>query len=267
LRTSTAAATRASLLVRDLLVGPVRRAEVVATGPMATYLDVDGRFLAVVAAGGVRLPCAVVLGPGVRPPAGPDLAVGDGHIAAGSWFDPRVLVGPVDPVAVERLATELRRRSGEDPLLPADAVDDLAGALRGGDLDSAVAALVGRGSGLTPAGDDLLAGALAALRAVGSAVAGERLAAAVRRWAPGRTTRLSLALLDAAAVGAMIPEAEAVLRALSRPTPPDQLDRALDQLVSVGHTSGWHLAAGLLVGAASPRCGVERPFRCSEAAS
>lgn len=240
--------TSASVLVRDLLVGPVRRAEIVATGPMATYLDVDGRFLAVVAAGGVRLPCAVVLGPGGRPPVGPDLAVGEGHIAPGSWFDPRVRVGPVEPAALELLATELRRRPGEDPLLPADAVDRLAEALRSGDVDSAVAALVGGGSGLTPAGDDLLAGALAALRAVGSPAADD-LATAVRRWAPGRTTRLSLALLEAADVGAMIPEAEAVLRAVRADD--ERLEPALDRLLGVGHTSGWHLAAGLMVGLAA----------------
>ena len=238
--------TSASVLVRDLLVGPVRRASVVATGPMATYLDVDGRFLAVVAAGGVRLPCAVMLGPGVRPPVGPDVVVGDDHIVAASWFDPRVRVGPVEPCAVERLAAELRSRPGGDPLLPADAADRLATALGGDELDAVVAGLVGRGSGLTPAGDDLLAGALAALRALGSGAAADHLAAAVRTSAPGRTTRLSVALLEAAAVGAIIPEAESVLRALARPTPPD----GLDGLVGVGHTSGWHLAAGIVVGAA-----------------
>ena len=106
--------TSASVLVRDLLVGPVRRASVVATGPMATYLDVDGRFLAVVAAGGVRLPCAVMLGPGVRPPVGPDVVVGDDHIVAASWFDPRVRVGRGDggqlPLGVD--TTQLVRGVG-----------------------------------------------------------------------------------------------------------------------------------------------------------
>jgi hypothetical protein len=249
---------RASELVRDVLVGPVRRATVVATGPMASYLDVDGRFLAVVAAGGVRLPCAAMLGHRGRPPVGPDLAVGGGHIhehgrptaVTGSWFDPRVRVGHVEPGAVERLAAALLQRPCQDALLPADAADRLAVALGGGRLDTTVAALVGRGSGLTPAGDDLLAGAMAALCALGSAAAAGRLAAAVRRLAPGRTTRLSVALLEAAERGAVIPEAESVLRALARRTPVDGLGRALDELVGVGHTSGWHLAAGLTVGAA-----------------
>jgi hypothetical protein len=251
-------AVTASVLVRDLLVGPVRPAAVVATGPRATYLDVGGRLLAVVAADGVRLPCAAMLGPGGRPPTGPDLAVGDGGVyragrrvaAVGSWFDPRVRVGQVDYGAVGWLAAALCGRRRDDALLPGAAIDRLAFAWGGDGLDAAVAGLVGRGSGLTPAGDDLLAGALAALRALapGSAEA-TRLAAAVRRWAPGRTTRLSVALLEAADQGAVIPEAAAVLRALVPPAPVDRLGEALDRLVGVGHTSGWHLAAGLVVGA------------------
>jgi hypothetical protein len=251
-------ALTASVLVRDLVVGPVRPAAVVATGPHASYLDVDGRLLAIVAAGGVRLPCSAMLGPGGRPPAGPGLAVGGGGIhergrpvaVAGSWFDPRVRVGHVEPGAVERLAVEVRQRRSDDALLPAGAADRLAVALGGAGLEATVAALVGRGSGLTPAGDDLLAGALAALRALGPAPAADRLAAAVRRWTPGRTTRLSVALLEAADLGAVIPEAGAVLRAVAQPASVERIGDALDELVAVGHTSGWHLAAGLAVGAA-----------------
>jgi hypothetical protein len=230
------------VLVRDLLTGPVQRATVVATGSMATYLDVDGRFLAVVAEGGVRLPCAAILGPGARPPAGPEVALGEGHVDVGSWFDPRVRVGPVDPTAVSQLAAALRQRPCPDPRLPADAPDRLAAALAGGDLDATVSSLLGRGSGLTPSGDDLLAGALATLSAL-DAPAARPLSSCIQRLAPGRTTRLSRALLDAAAVGAMIPEAEAVLRA---PTGP-----AFDELIGVGHTSGWSLAAGMMVGLAA----------------
>ncbi len=276
----------ASVLVREVLVGPVRSAAVVATGRSATYLDVDGRLLAVVAHEAVRLPCAVVLAGDARPPAGPGVTVGAGAIRDGGrrivvnrWFDPRVRVACLDAAAVGTLVAAVRARPRPDALLPADAVARLASGLAAGhglaagdrrdagdrrvpeartdvnDMHATVAALVGRGSGLTPAGDDLLAGALAALRAVGSAAA-DALGAAVRNLAPGRTTRLSAALLAAADAGAAIPQAEAVLRALApagaatrRAAARDDLVGAVGRLLGVGHTSGWCLAAGLAVGA------------------
>ncbi len=134
-----------------------------------------------------------------------------------------------------------------DPLLPPDAVDRFAAALASGDARGAVGPLLGRGAGLTPAGDDLVAGALAALRAVApDSPPADALGAAVRALAQDRTTRLSSALLAAADEGAVIPEAAAVLRALSGV---GDLDAALGRLAAVGHTSGSYLAAGLLVGA------------------
>jgi Protein of unknown function (DUF2877) len=268
----------ASVLVRDLVTGPVRRATVVAAGPAAVYLGVGSRLLAVVAPGGVRLPCALVLtadglpfaglgqhgGPGRAGRAG--LAVGRGAVHQGGrrvvgisrWFDPRVRVGDVDPVAVARLATAVWSRRRRDPLLPDDAVDRLADGLARGDVHRAVAALLGRGTGLTPAGDDLVAGALAALRSVGSRAADD-LGKHVRALAPVATSRLSAALLDAAGFGAVVPEAAGVLWALvgveasAGHDGPGALEAAVARLVGVGHTSGWHLAAGLLVGLSHAR--------------
>jgi hypothetical protein len=272
------------VLVRDLLTGPVRPAAVVAAGPRAAYLDVGGRLVAVVAAGGVRLPCAVVLvdpaalppGVAVSGPAGPGpalaigtesadgsaLAVGEGAVHVGGhravavrrWFDPRVRLTGLDPAAVARLRATVRARPCGDALLPAGAAGRLAEQLADGRHRAAVSELVGRGTGLTPAGDDLLAGALAALRAARSPAA-DGLGAAARALAPGRTSHLSAALLAAADEGAVVPEAEAVLRALV-PAPAAgvavgaAVDRAAGRLLGVGHTSGWHLAAGLAVGAA-----------------
>ena len=284
---TSAPATRASsavasVLVRDLVTGPIRRATVVAGGPAAVYLGVGARLLAVVAAGGVQLPCALVLtadglpfaglgqhgGPGGAGRAGlTGLAVGQGAVHQGGrpvvgisrWFDPRVRVGDVGPVAIARLATAVWSRRRPDPLLPADAVDRLADVLARGDVHRAVAALLGRGTGLTPAGDDLVAGVLAALRAVGSPAADD-LAEHVRALAPAATSRLSAALLDAADLGAVVPEAAGVLRALAgveasagHDDGPGRLEAAVARLVGVGHTSGWHLAAGLLVGLSHAR--------------
>jgi hypothetical protein len=262
----------ASVLVRDLLTGPVRAAAVVAAGPAATYLDVEGRLVAVVGAGGVQLPCAVVVGrtftvaasltsrpwSGARPHHD-DLAVGAGAIhqrgrpilAVCRWFDPKVRVPAIDSGASDYFAALVRRQRRVDPMLPAEAVERLAEGLAAGDAHNAVAALLGRGTGLTPAGDDLLAGALAALRAVGSPAA-HGLGSAVRVLAPVGTTRLSAALLEAADVGAVVPEAAAVLRALAG-VGTGSLDAATGRLVALGHTSGWHLAAGLLVGVTAAR--------------
>jgi Protein of unknown function (DUF2877) len=240
------------VLIHDVLAKPRRRATVIAAGPAATYLATGDDLVAVVAAGGVRLPCAAVLTGDGPPPAGGDLQIGDGRLWDGDrpvagvnrWFDPRVRVTDLDPDAVAHLAGRVDARPAPDPAVPAAAVDDLAA-----DPAGAVDDLVGRGGGLTPAGDDLLAGCLAALRARRSPEAGA-LGAAVRRRARGRTTRLSAALLAAADHGAVVPEAAAVVRALAARPGPD-LDRAADRLLALGHTSGWYLAAGLAVGCAA----------------
>jgi hypothetical protein len=225
---------------------------VIAAGPAATYLAAGDRLVAVVVAGGVRLPCAAVLAGGASPPAGGDLAVGAGRVWDGDrpvaavhrWFDPRVRVAALDPDAVTHLARRIHARPAPDPAVPAAAVAALAA-----DPAGAADDLVGRGGGLTPAGDDLVAGCLAALRARRSPVAGG-LGQAVRSQAPGRTSRLSAALLAAADRGAVVPEAAAVLRALAAP-PGGDLTRATDRLLGLGHTSGWYLAAGLAVGCAA----------------
>jgi Protein of unknown function (DUF2877) len=245
----------ASVLLRDLLAGPARPAKVLAASPAATYLDAGGQVLAIVTAGGVRLPCAVMLAAGGRLPAprsGSRLAVGRGAVCDDGrelvvvrrWFDPRVRLAGVDGRAVAHFAHVVRSRGSLDALLPRDAVELLAAGLTSGDAAGGVSRLLGRGTGLTPAGDDLVAGALATLRALASPAA-DHLGAVVRALAPAATTRLSAALLEAADAGALVPEAAGVLRALAGG---GDVGAAADRLVALGHTSGWHLAAGLLVG-------------------
>jgi Protein of unknown function (DUF2877) len=252
------------VLLRDLIAGPVRPARVLAAGPAATYTEADGQVLAIVTAGGVRLPCAVMLAAGGRLPAARSrVAVGRGAIhedgrqlvVVRRWFDPRVRLACVDWLAVARLADVVRSRGSVDTLLPQDAVDRLATGLVSGDAAGAVSPLLGRGTGLTPAGDDLVAGALAALRALRSSAA-DRLGAAVRALAPAATTRLSAALLEAADVGGLVPEAAGVLRALAGG---GDVQAAADRLVALGHSSGWHLAAGLLVGVTRAGAGPGAP--------
>ena len=101
-----------------------------------------------------------------------------------------------------------------------------------------VARLLGRGTGLTPLGDDVLCGWIATHRAAG--VPTPEVDRAVRAGLH-RTTLLSATLLDCALHGEALPELSRFLRAIGTA---DEGDRAGD-LLAVGGTSG----AGLLMGA------------------
>jgi hypothetical protein len=96
--------------------------------------------------------------------------------------------------------------------------------------------LLGKGAGLTPYGDDVLAGLLVTLRALGDGRADE-LAAEIDELAPARTTFVSAALLKHAGRGECIPELAALLAAPSRDS--------YAALLRVGHSSGRGLAEGM----------------------
>jgi hypothetical protein len=105
--------------------------------------------------------------------------------------------------------------------------------------------MVGLGKGLTPGGDDVLAGLLVGLHAMGHlelarSISGRALDAVV-----DRTTLLSADLLRLAADGHACIEALALLRAVHTG---HQVPTALDRLLSIGHTSGADLATGLAMG-------------------
>ena len=101
-----------------------------------------------------------------------------------------------------------------------------------------VTALVGRGDGLTPLGDDVVCGWLAAHRAAG--VPTPDVDDAVRRLLP-RTTTLSASLLDCALAGEVADPVAAYLRALSTP----HADAARAELEAFGQSSGRGLAHGI----------------------
>jgi len=236
--------------VREVLAGPVRRGRVLGAFPRAVYVAVGAEVVAVVAAGGLRLPVALVLEdpaplPALRP--GTPALVGDGTVAVGglratvtSWWDPRPRVGPVVPAAVE----EARAALAASPSAVAAHLPALAAALGTPGADAAADRLVGLGPGLTPAGDDVLAGTLAALHLFGGPP--------LRVRAAGRTTTLSAALLACAARGEVLAQAATLLRALAGDGAPAL---AALTLTRVGHTSGRDLAAGLLLGAGATAAG------------
>ncbi|MEX1171944.1 MAG: DUF2877 domain-containing protein [Chloroflexota bacterium] len=127
------------------------------------------------------------------------------------------------------------------------ALDALAGAITRGDGSAALRAargLIGLGPGLTPSGDDALAGVEAALHAVGHPVAGFLQAATADLDA--RTTTVSAAMLRHAARGDAAERVHVLLRALLS-GPDAGLPDAIGAAVRWGATSGSDLLAGVVL--------------------
>ena len=102
--------------------------------------------------------------------------------------------------------------------------------------------LVGRGPGLTPSGDDVLAGALVAAHATSDARLGRWRAETCAALRVRRTTAVSRALLQHAMDGYATPELAALVTAACA----GDATPATRALLAVGHTSGAALAAGAL---------------------
>src|SRR5688500_3681335 len=272
-RAATAVPAAASTGVAELLRGPVRPARVLMSVPAAVYLlipnDRGGDVVGVLTSDAARLPLACVLfrpsngRPLVALPAGAPAEVGGGRIIVGdlavsaaAWWNPRPKLPSLHPALLPEGVRQLRNALyGEGvphsaftlPGLPAGPGGPLAalrGAVRRADLDAALRTatrLIGLGPGLTPAGDDVMAGTIAGLVLLGHPSA-ERFAAGVYALAAGRTTELSRALLRHAACGRVSGEFAAVLPALvgDRPLMP-----TVNALLSTGATSGRAMALGL----------------------
>jgi len=221
---------------------PASSGSLPAPGP----LDLGDGFVALVSRPGTPwLPNAIVLGPG--PPV---------------VWDP--FLAPLDPgpALAARGAAVLRALGAADAAdglaatalsPPRAAVASLVGALRSGDPAArrrAAHDLVGRGPGLTPEGDDLLAGAAAVAAAAGDPLP---LPPRLREL----TTPLSATLLGLAAAGAAARPVHALLDL-------DEADwhTALRALERLGASSGRALALG--AGAAAAALGARRPAaRCA----
>ena len=273
-RVATAVPAAASTGVADLLRGPARRARVLLSAPAAVYLHVPGEragndVVGILTSDAARLPLGCVLfrpsngRPLVGLPTGAPAEVGGGRIVVGdltvsaaAWWDPRPRLPGGRPALLPEGVRQLRNTLyGEGvphsaftlpglPTGPGGPLAALRGAVRRADLEAALRTatrLIGLGPGLTPAGDDVMAGTVAGLVLLGHPAA-ERFATGVCSLAAGRTTELSAALLRHAAAGRVSAEYAAVLRGLvgERPLAP-----AVDQLLATGATSGRALALGL----------------------
>lgn len=217
----------------------------------------------------VRLPAGilVLVAPDVHP--GPLYLVLDGsppkvppgaavraeawHLRVGatdvSFEEARAWVGAVpSPAALGRGAVLLAEVAGElgaRSALHADPFRNRAAraraSLEAGDLAQAVAHLAGLGPGLTPAGDDALAGMLFVRRTMGGEEAEPALLSAA---AAARTTEIASAFLSWAARGQALSPGHDLIGAAAR------RDRKASQaaaraLARIGETSGADFALGI----------------------
>ena len=203
------APSRVRALLRSAPDGPV---PVLHRGRDAVYVEIAGRCVGVVSRRATAVPCALRTGTDALPDVRwARIVTGVLHLD-----DESLPIGRVVDVRVPTVRTLAT--------IPAPPPGDIA-------------AMVGRGDGLTPYDDDVLCGWLAVHRAAG--VATDEVDAAVRRCL-GRTTLLSATLLDCAMHGEVIPEFARWLAAVGTDAEPDLAVR----LATVGHTSGRGLLQG-----------------------
>ena len=227
----------------------------VAVDAGGAWFEDDGERVTGVVCGVFRLAAYVRVGRRILALCGPGVAPGPLHLRLDRL--PPLAVGrrltidvaglrrwaprPVDPAA-------LRRRRASGPAkgavaaagLPRTLVEAAAGLLSGGDLTALAELVGGRGPGLTPAGDDLLAGALLAHAALHPDATSCRQAAA----AAARTNDVAAAFLRWAAAGQCIQPAHDVLEAVAAGDRSGEA-AARTRLHRVGASSGAALLLGL----------------------
>jgi len=154
-----------------------------------------------------------------------------------------------DRLSVVEIAARKRAWSGSAAM--ADAVRE---ALDGPDtLSRVLAGVIGRGPGLTPAGDDVLVGILAVLsRGSGpaAAAAADRLAGLVPPLLP-TTTYISGQLLLQALRGLFARAVDEFLSALTAASPPQRLKAVIRRVIETGATSGADTCMGVIAFAPS----------------
>ncbi len=263
-RTDVAAA--APLWVRQQVDAPQRRARILHSGSHAVYVAVtDGtarRCVGLLSARSTFVPCGMrTTGPDLSallagdevPPPGAEVSIGGGTLEIGSTS---IRIGrtvdaaapSLDASAAGAMADLLRSvLAGREAAVRTELSSTSLALLQGGD-PAAVALLLGRGSGLTPVGDDVLSGWLAV---TGAARPGPcSVALEVTATAERATTLLSATLLDRACAGDVLPEFRRLLmhlRGHRGEDAPGRLDTSVERVLSIGHTSGTGMLLGCLI--------------------
>jgi hypothetical protein len=127
-------------------------------------------------------------------------------------------------------------------------IDGIITSFRSGALDAYrnhVSNLCGLGIGLTPSGDDWLAGWMIGLRLIKPSEVADQNGKVILEAAQGRTTTLSLAFLHAAALGEVSEHWKQLLTVLPDGIT-DQVEAAASLIMDFGATSGSDMLAGFL---------------------
>ncbi|MDQ7843696.1 MAG: DUF2877 domain-containing protein [Armatimonadota bacterium] len=264
--------------IADLLERP-SSGTTVAVFSRSCYLELRGRIVALVSPALGRGPLNIVaepragfsfgafaVGAAVRlaPPAltvDPDIridlsdaAVWNAGLAALSAGDRarasrwRWAAGHIAEVLAEAPAASLAHPASRSARA-ARGMDALFAGLRTGDRTAAAtgtALLAGLGAGLTPSGDDVLLGVLVAA-ALADRARASAIGAEVLKAARGRTTRISLAYLEAASRGEVGEAWHLLARALEGDSD-DAVQEATRRVLATGETSGADMLAGFLLG-------------------
>jgi hypothetical protein len=258
-----------STVLLPVVTGAPVSGRLLGSSPKGLYLCFDSidrpdgpAVIALLPTSSVRLPIAMVTSeplPVVRPQDA--IVVGDGALRVGAhvwrtlrWFDPHASgFRQPRPSALAEAAETLWNLDDSEVGLPVVAAWAAATALAAGDPE-ACRNLLGAGPGLTPAGDDVVAGAMAACALSGEGPHQHELEMLVAR-ARIATTALSAALLSCAARGEVVPEAAELLRVLGSGC---AVVPALKRLRAVGSTSGTALAIGLVAALAAATSPLDR---------
>lgn len=253
----------ASLATRAIVAGPSRLAMVLGSSTYAVWLGLGNDVIVLSTRDATRLPnsleiprtarsapfSAVGSADSARIGCGA-VAVGDLSVRVARWWDPLPILQTTETKALRRRIADITVI--EPSIDPADLVRAASRKDPGG-LLRAAGGLLGLGGGLTPEGDDLVAGLVAGLRNLGRALGRSDVVATIEGIGPplaatahARTTTFSAALLRHAVHGEVAAPAAAFLHAL---TGRGDVDATYRTLAAVGHTSGVALAAGILLAA------------------
>ncbi|MGD2043552.1 MAG: DUF2877 domain-containing protein [Acidimicrobiia bacterium] len=246
----------ASTGVRHLLDGPPAPARPLGTSAGVTWLEVDGYVLALSGPNPIRPPNGVVVADLDSLPQSTDgwligngrFVLANGLIEVSRWWDPRPVLGAVSPQALSDISSRATGFLGveDGSLAPVIAAVEDSG------RSDAALALLGKGPGLTPEGDDLVIGLLAGLKLLGESVGAPGTLETLNTLAPtvtgahARTTALSATLLRHAFRGEVSAPLGGFLQAL---TGHEDLEAAVDMLRNLGATSGMAMGRGALAAA------------------